>query len=340
MNKFVLFVLVLLSFNLYAVEETKVSFGRIIDLKGEGFISYKGKTRELKKGETLEIGAEIVIEHSGQVTFTDNADHRFYLGNSSSARVYGGSVELREGDIWFQSLNKNDDFKILSANAAVTYQGGEAIISYDSLKGKTQLMVINGIMTLANLRATELNLKVSEGHFSFIENAYEDGAPRDPTPVGERTYGRLISLFKGVSPLDKNSLAIFKANDKLETHPTASREVASVHDKVVPKESKMLDEYKSSLLDKKKLLKTVTTKTNKKKGKGDPDKFIVHIYGLKGLPTSEKVLTPEVKTRAPASVVEHEMPAEMVIPLVNPYNKDYKDSTKESDKLIDDLKKL
>ncbi|MGZ3809052.1 MAG: hypothetical protein ACXVCE_13275, partial [Bacteriovorax sp.] len=122
MNK-ILLIAGLCSFNLFAGEP---QFGRIVDLKGEGFISYNGKTRELKKGDVIEMGAEIVIEHQGQVSFTDNADHRYHLGNASSASVNATTVELRAGDLWFQSLNKNDNYKIKTANATVDYLGGEA----------------------------------------------------------------------------------------------------------------------------------------------------------------------------------------------------------------------
>ena len=141
MNKIVI-VLSFLSFNLLATESNS-QFGRIVELKGSGFISYQGKTLEIVKGQSINSGSEIVIEHQGQVTFTDNADHRFHLGNSSSAAVTTSGVELRSGDLWIQSLNKNDDYKIQTANATIGYQGGEGIISYDSIKGKTQLMLIN-----------------------------------------------------------------------------------------------------------------------------------------------------------------------------------------------------
>ena len=112
MNKYFLGI-AFISLNLFAVEPGGITFGRIEDLKGSGFISFQGKTREIRKGDSIELGSEIVIEHHGQVTFTDNADHRFHLGNASSVSVNSKSLELRSGDLWFQSLNKNDDYKKL-----------------------------------------------------------------------------------------------------------------------------------------------------------------------------------------------------------------------------------
>jgi hypothetical protein len=353
MNKIVLLT-AFISFNLFAVE---AQFGRIVDLKGEGFISYKGKTREIKKGDSIEMGAEIVIEHHGQVSFTDNADHRYHLGNASSASVSGSTVELRGGDLWFQSLNKNDNYKIQSANAIVDYSGGEAILSYDSVKGKTQLMVINGMMKLSNLRSSELNLMVTEGHFSFIDNAYDEGAPRDPTPVGEKTYGQLVALFNGIAPMDKNSEKLFKNvkehGEKEHAVAAATRAIASEKAEETP--ASLVEDYKNNLLAKKVTevneVKEVKVKPIAKKSKVAhlfkpklTDKLVIHIYGqTRGVqPASLASETPKTThSRAPASVLETEVPSDTVVPgTVSPYSKDYKNQYKESDKLIDDLKKL
>lgn len=342
MNK--IFILIsLISFNLHATEIGNTQFGRIVEIKGEGFISYNGKTKEIRKGDLIESGSDIVIEHKGQVTFTDNADHRFHMGNSSSANVKSKTVELRGGDLWFQSLNKNDNYKIQTANATVDYQGGEGIVTYDSSNGKTQLMVINGMMNLANLRTPELNLSVAEGLFSFVDNTYDEGAPREPTPVGEKTYVQLVALFSGISPMDKKSAEIFKDNHKDNQHESqkASRAIASVAEKAEPvkkgasdSESKLIEEYKSQILDKKEIKKSSVVhvkKTKVEKKITSVEKTVIHIYGL------TKVNT--IKTRAPASVVEQDVPKDESH-TANPYNKDFKKQNKESDKLIEDLNKL
>jgi hypothetical protein len=371
MSKIVITCLFLLSFNLYASDGGISPFGRVVELKGSGFISHEGKTKEIRKGDVIHANSELVIEHSGQITFTDNADHRFYLGNSSSAYVKNNSVTLRDGDMWFQSLNKDDTFKIQTANASIDYQGGEAIITYDSLKGKTQLMVINGLMKLSNLRNNELNLSVSEGHFSFVENSYEDGMPRDPTPVGEKTYAQLVSLFSGVAPMDKNAAKLFKeekaevaANhlktEKTHEEPVVERKIASV---ATPEDSKLMEDYKNSLLNKHSKMKhhkkvapapveaVAVHAAPKKHAKKLEAKevTIVHIYGQKE--ASEFKAIPEAKTevaasvgakmRAPASVLEENVSIEENKPAsVNPFVKDGNDFSKESNKLIDDLKKL
>jgi hypothetical protein len=338
MNKYTLTLcLSIISFSTFASP-----FGRVVDVKGSGFISHGGKTKDVRVGDIIELNSEIVVEHSGQITFTDNADHRFHMGNASSVAVLNDHVELRSGDIWFQSINRTEDYKITSANASVVYQGGEAILSYDSVKGKSQLMVISGMMKLGNLRAQELNLSVAEGNFSFIDNAYDEGAPRDPTPVGEKTYRQLVTLFKNVSPMEANAVHAFKEND----HKAAARTIASVPAVEMDKDkeleaykAKMLETPKKTKVEKTEKVATVPAKVITKKSVVTP--LVVKIYGLKET-SDEKVASapvvaaPEVtKSRAPASVLEEPVPTTEIKPSTNT-NEHYK----ESDKLINQLKGL
>ncbi len=336
MNKIVLTAsLVLFSFSVWATP-----FGRVVEIKGEGFISHQGKTKDIRVGDIIEMNSEIVIEHAGQVTFTDNADHRFHMGNSSSVAVYNNHIELRSGDLWFQSVNRIDDYKVTTANASVHYQGGEAILSYDSTKGKTQLMVISGMMKIANLRSEALNLSVAEGNFSFVDNAYDEGAPRDPTPVGEKTYKQLITLFKNVTPMEKHADRVFKENDQRP----AARGIASVP--VV--DNKLLEAYKSELLSETKPVVPevkVVTKKVKPAAKVPPavttvDKVAatpleIKIYGLKQSATTATATTP-TKGRAPASVLDEPVSApEYKLPttIINEHQK-------ESDQLLNRLNSL
>jgi len=331
-----------------------LQFGRIVDIKGSGFISFEGQTHEIKKGEVVYANSEIIIEHSGQVVFTDNADHKFHLGNASSVAVFAGKVELRSGDVWVQSLNKTDEYKLTSANASVSYTGGEAIFSYDSAKGKTQLMVINGLMKLANLRSPELNLTVAEGNFSFVDPSFEEGMPRDPTPVGQKTYGQLVAMFPGVSPMDKHSADIFK-NDhsaKPVERSIASAPEAPAHHSVVKAGRKaaaeLEKEYKMEVMKfaLKKAEPTTVTKKTVKATTPKANGLVVKIYGLAGSDTSATtaiydITAPDVAKRAPASVPE--VSSETVMDQAVPANMNTIPTTpqyKESEKLIDQLNKL
>jgi hypothetical protein len=333
---------------------TGVQFGRIVEMKGSGFISYQGQTHEIKKGEVVYANSEIIVESSGQVTFTDNADHRFFIGNASTAAVFAGNVELRSGDLWVQSLNKLDDYKLTTANAVVNYQGGEAILSYDSDKGKTQLMVINGLMKLSNLRAPELNLTVSEGNFSFVDMSFEEGMPRDPTPVGEKTYGQLVSLFPGVAPMDKHSAEIFKDNapgKNLKSRSVASVEETPLHSEVGT--SAIEKKYLAEVMGQKSKTRAVANATHaaaKKSSTPKASKLIVNIYGLEGTSASVTTAIYDIhmkeslteKTRAPASVPEVDSTVlDQAVPKLENMNTiPTTPKYKESVKLLEELNKL
>ncbi len=321
-------------------------FGRVVEIKGSGFVSHMGKTHEIKKGEILYVDSEVVVESAGQVTFTDNADHRFHIGHSTSVALFPSKVELRSGDIWIQSINKIDNYSVTTANAEVTYNGGEAIVSYDSLKGKTQVMVINGMMKVANLRAPELNLNVAEGNFSFVDLNYEEGMPRDPTPVGEKTYKQLVSMFKGIVPLDSHSADIFKdkvaaASTSVETHKAIESNEHKTETKAEIHELNV--EVKREIAS----ISVKPTEKKLKKMKALPKTFngnaLVQIYGQKSsVPASSMAIYDMPKTeskRAPASVPE--IITDEAVPNSGKQNPT-QDSPqyKESEKLIESLKKL
>lgn len=329
-----------------------VQFGRVVDIKGSGFVSFEGQTHELKKGEVLYANSEIIIENGGHATFTDNADHQFHMGTASTAAIYAGKVELRSGDVWVQSINKTDDYILTSANAKVNYTGGEAILSYDSVKGKTQLMVINGLMKFSNLRTPELNLTVAEGNFSFVDPSFEEGMPRDPTPVGEKTYGQLVAMFPGIAPMDKHSVDVFK---NAHGAKSAERGIASAPEAPAAELEK---EYKAELMkltDKKarvveapskKAVSNVAKKTAKTKTPV-ANELVVKIYGLAGSETSATTaiydITPSVSKRAPASVpeVSSDTVLDQAVPKAENMNTiPTTPQYKESEKLIDQLNKL
>lgn len=338
MNKIILLVSTLLFSNIGFSNDT--SLGRVVEVKGTSFVSYNGRTKELKTGDLIYPSSEILVESTGQVTFTDNADHRFHLSSSSQAVIDREAVELRSGELWLQSINPNDEYKLKSANSLVTYRGGEAIFSYDQAKGKSQLLVINGMMKFSNLRDQDLNLHVAEGHFSFITPEFEGGSPRTPTSVGEKTFKNMISLYAGIKPLDNKSLDLFKGNDfkVVENKKTTrSRGIASVVE--VETEGPVLKAVTASKVQK---------NVNKKVVNATVSKVEINFYGNKKIEsvhtTSVYDINRETKSRMPASAVEPEVELETTVsPLEtndiyenNPIIQHYK----ESDTLIHKLKGL
>lgn len=305
-------------------------FGRVVDTKGTSFLSYKGQVKEIKSGDILYPDSEVFVEASGQVSFTDNAEHRFHLSSSSSVLLKYGDVELRNGQLWIQSINPSDVFELTSANAKVFLSAGEGVFSYDSLKGKSQLLVINGMMKFANLRKSELNLHVGEGHFSFIDPEFDAGNPRTPTTVGNKTFRQMIANYTGVETLDRRSHEVFKNNDLITPAATA-RGIASVN-VLVPR---------TATRTAKRVSETPKMQTIQK---GTFKKVEINFYGLKGVSSSPTTAMFDMmkvsRTRMPASVPPTEIGQETIDTLdvqnENPIIQHYK----ESDTLIERLKGL
>ena len=90
----------------------------------------------------------------------------------------------------------------------------------------------------------------------------------------------------------------------------------------------------------------VNTKTIKKEHnvKIVNEKMTIHIYGQSNSPivADKKEIDLGVKSRAPASVLEQDVPVDNMkeTAAVSPYSKDYKKTNSDSDKLINDLKNL
>ncbi len=338
MNKIIFIIIFLISFKSFANSDMSV---RVVDVYGSAFASYEGKTHQLKKGEILKPKSEIFIEHGGRLSLSDNLDHTFYLNSDASLAIFESGHELRSGNMWVQSKNQNQKMNITTVNAHIELDMGEAILTYDTSKARTQLLVLNGMMKLSNNKTRDLSLSVTENNYSFIENNYDNGAPRDPTPVGQKTMKELMSSFIGVTPFQMNS----HAHKVVTSHHVVSHEPirAIASTPVVEHESKIIEEYKNSMLEKK--LESPLPK-RKKKGYSpvvhkkvdlESGPVVVQIYGQKKS-SKEKMVE-----RLPASSVVPEFsdtPVGVESKIIEVPKKDTNIPSVETNKLIDQLKNL
>ena len=104
-------------------------------------------------------------------------------------------IELTRGYLWIQSHANHQGHRIQTANATIEYQKGESIVSFDHYAGKTQLLVIKGKVQLGNMLHQGMNVTVSDGKFSFVDNDYNDGVPRRPTSIGFSSFKNIKKYF-------------------------------------------------------------------------------------------------------------------------------------------------
>ena len=211
---------------------------RVQSITGNAFVLVDGRTQMLEPGMNLDDYSELITEEGSQVVFTDYFDHRFYLSGSGHVKLLNRITELRSGYLWIQSYNESDQFTVQTANAKVEYTGGEAVISFDDVTTRSQLLVVKGRFIFGNLLQDYMVTPVREGQFSFIQNEYENGSPRNATSIGEESFGKVTSLFRDIKPMESKDRALElmqeDPSEKVATgfvvkgRAVASRSIASV----------------------------------------------------------------------------------------------------------------
>jgi len=169
---------------------------RIEHVSGRAFLISNGSTKVLKQGDHIYDLSDVVTEEGSLVTFVNYFDQQFHLSGSGHVKVMNQIVELKRGYMWMESLSESEvQSSIQTPNAYVKFSRGEAIVSYDQYSGKTQLLSIKGDFAFGNIFQEHLKVQVPSGEFSFVSKDYEQGSPRQPTPVGQSAFRKLTGLF-------------------------------------------------------------------------------------------------------------------------------------------------
>ena len=206
-----LFVLLLLSLSfslpLGAGQRRGPSVGIVESVTGKGkaFVIRGKEVEEAKVGQTLYNFSEIMTEEGAQVSVASFNDLKFHLSGQGHVQVVDRlTLELKRGYLWAQSY-KRRRFTIQTPNAHILYEGvhggGELVVSYDGGTEKSQVLVISGAVKVSNLLQRYPQIPLSGGEFSFVDNDYNRGVPRQGTMVGYRSFQKVTALFEGVSLL-------------------------------------------------------------------------------------------------------------------------------------------
>ncbi len=282
------------------------SLGLVRNIKGNSFVTSKTEALKLAKtGDSIEDFSEVITEEGSSVTIALTHDQVLHLSGSTQVRFFNKMLELKRGYVWLQSTKSGGIDNIQTANADFRFSKGEGVYSFDPGKGKSQVLVISGEQTIANINRVENYTALRDGEFSFVSLDYEDGSPRAPTRIGGSSFSKVIALFNGVEPLGPHT---YQAP---ETASRASgRSIASVMDegaaptpkgKIIyiednSREQERVKELELLNYHQKQLVKIATPKPVKKwKPSYDKSSNVkVKIFGAKSEATSSG--------RAPASI--------------------------------------
>lgn len=198
----------------------------VTETRGKTFAMKDGKLWELKGSENISDFSEITTEEGGQVTLSDNVGNKFHLSGSGHIKILNRLIELKRGYLWVQASRPGQPISVQTANSQSDIESAEAIISFDSVTGKSQVLTVTGEVNFSNILEAHLKLVLGPGQFSFVDAQYEKGVPRKPTPVGYTSFKKIVGLFSGVKPMEKNE----KLFPEKTANPAkaANRAIASV----------------------------------------------------------------------------------------------------------------
>lgn len=214
--------LFILSFSSFAKDQ-----GFVSGIEGNAFVFYgKSQAKMLRYGSKIKDFAEVMVEDGSYVSMTNAEGQTYHLAGGTQVKMLGNLVELKAGKMWFFSNSDKKITTIKSANSQASVKKGQFVLSFDSVKDKTQLLVLSGQVYFSNSLEPDLGVEVSPSYFSFVDMKYNDGLPRRPTRVGLKSYQKLKLSFNGIDEIENSSFEVLFGGQSKK-----SRSIASVTEK-------------------------------------------------------------------------------------------------------------
>jgi len=289
--KSLLLQVLLLSTNLWAKP-----VGLVKSISGRAFVFHQGNVRELKEGMSIEDFSSVSTELGSQLSISDYFDRTYHLSGSGNLSFMKNLLELKSGYLWIQAPSENKKVILKTSNSQLVFSKAEGVVSYDPQTEKTQVLTISGHFDFANIERSNISERVQSGMFSFIDKQYESGTPRRSTPVGKKSYIKIVSLFSGIEPLEKNNFL----GGKVVTYEA---------DHNVSKKGRFLASstplaVKPNLSNSKELIAKEFNKLKKKQGKSKLPTYPVkiNVYWPSHVKKSAINKSPSSMNRLPASV--------------------------------------
>jgi hypothetical protein len=200
---------------------------RVIDIQGNAFLfSSEHKAKELKYGSRVSDLSEVMVEDGSTLSLVNTEGHIIHVNGGSLVKFFKGITELKNGYVWISVKNANSPGSLNTTNSIVNYSEGQFIYSFDNMSGKTQLLVLTGDVKFSNSLEAGLKVNVPSGHFTLVEQNYNNGLPRAPTKIGLESYKNLKGVFANFKNLQDSKIDEMFWNKKEKT----KRSIASVSD--------------------------------------------------------------------------------------------------------------
>ncbi len=185
--------------NLLAVETKGIAI--LQKNHGTVFKSSEGKTVIVKSGDTLQTEDEVFTEISASANVLIDNRFMYYLTGGSRIKIKKNEVNLMSGQLYVQSSVAAPIF-LFTANGLVEFSKGEMVLTYESDKSKTQVLVISGTAKFGNKLERDYNVTIGNGQFSFIDNSEEYLYPRNPTNIGNSSFVKMKTAFHNINNIE------------------------------------------------------------------------------------------------------------------------------------------
>jgi len=203
---------------------------QVTEIEGQVFvITSEGKTHSLKLNDHLDEKSEVMVEEGGTVTLNDYYDATYHLIGGSHLKFFNKSVQLKRGKTWIQSKNPKHELALTTANGHVNFWKAEFITTFDQSNCRSQVLVVNGDVEVANVLDRNMKYTVTAGTFTLVDPEVENGIPRSPTKVGLASLNSSLREFKKLPTQMKNPEAA-----------AADRSIASVSEAAPVKKGEII----------------------------------------------------------------------------------------------------
>jgi hypothetical protein len=178
---------------------------RVMNVIGSAsLIDDKNETKNISKGIFLPINAKIMVSQGSQLTLNADSGAVFHLSSGTALEIWREQLVLLSGTMWIQSTKEDKDYQIETMNSVVEFKKSEFVVSFDDIIKKSQIFVISGHASIANVFMREKKELLVSGEISFVQKDFQQGMPRRPALIGNESLATVFSKFKGIKPGDDN----------------------------------------------------------------------------------------------------------------------------------------
>lgn len=176
-------------------------------------INDKNEAKNLTPGVFLPTNSKIMVSKGSQLTLTADSGAIMHLSEGSALEIWREQLVLLSGTLWVQSTSEEKEQNIETMNGVVNFKKSEFVLSFDDVAKKTQVFVISGHASIANIFMKEKKELLVSGEISFIQKDFQQGMPRRAALIGNESLAAVFSRFRGVKPGDENFQSILNQDN-------------------------------------------------------------------------------------------------------------------------------